>query len=153
SAEPAADAEPANPVGRLAGGELVGRREELARLRGLLDRALGGHGALALVAGEPGIGKTRLAEELAAYGALRGARVLWGRSYEGDGTPAYWPWVQIVRAYLAQRPEEAWRAEMGAGAADIARVVPDMGDTPLAPEEPEQARFRFFEAMGRFLAA
>ena len=153
---PAREAEEANPLGRLAQGQFVGRRDELERLRALLDGALSGRGALALVAGEPGIGKTRLVEELAAYGGLRGARVLWGRCYEGDGAPAYWPWVQIVRAYLAVRPAEAWAAEMGAGAADIARVVPEAGAAAGEPaaaaadESPEEARFRFFEAMGSF---
>src|SRR3954447_11412453 len=146
-----------NPIGRLSQGEFVGRRDELERLRGLVDAALDGRGALALVSGEPGIGKTRLLEELGAYAALRGARVGWGRCYEGDGAPAYWPWVQLVRAYLAARPVEASLAAMGAGAADIARVVPEVAEATGTPapangmESPEQARFRFFEAMGRFL--
>ncbi|HEY3021027.1 MAG TPA: AAA family ATPase, partial [Solirubrobacteraceae bacterium] len=149
----AREAEEANPLGRLAQGQFVGRREELDRLHALLDGALAGRGALALVAGDAGIGKTRLVEELAAYGGLRGARVLWGRCYEGDGAPAYWPWVQIVRAYLAVRPPEAWAAEMGAGAPAIARVVPEVGEAPpdAADESPEEARFRFFEAMGGFV--
>src|SRR4051812_15004157 len=146
-----------NPIGRLSQGEFVGRGDELERLRELMDAALDGRGALALVSGKPGIGKTRLLEELGAYAALRGARVGWGRCYEGDGAPAYWPWVQLVRAYLAARPVEASLAAMGAGAADIARVVPEVAEATGTPapangmESPEQARFRFFEAMGRFL--
>ena len=146
-----------NPIGRLSQGEFVGRRDELERLRGLMDAALDGRGALALVSGEPGIGKTRLLEELGAYAALRGARVGWGRCYEGEGAPAYWPWVQLVRAYLAVRPVEDVVAAMGAGAQDIARVVPEVAEATGAPppgtgmDSPEQARFRFFEAMGRFL--
>jgi len=146
-----------NPIGRLSQGEFVGRGDELERLRELMDAALDGRGALALVSGEPGIGKTRLLEELGAYAALRGARVGWGRCYEGDGAPAYWPWAQLVRTYLNARPVEASLAAMGAGARDIARVVPEVAEATGTPaptngmDSPEQTRFRFFEAMGRFL--
>src|SRR4051812_968123 len=151
-ASPAAAAE-SNPWGPLAQGAFVGRRDELQRLRTLADDAVAGHGRVALVSGEAGIGKTRTVEEVAAYAGLRGARMLWGRCYEGDGAPAYWPWVQLVRAYLAARPEEEWRAEMAAGAGVIARVVGEVGAAETVDESPERARFRFFEAMADFLAA
>ena len=68
-----------------------------------------------LLVGEPGIGKTRLAEELATYAGLRGAQVLWGRCYEWEGAPAYWPWVQIIRAYVHDRDPQALRSELGPG--------------------------------------
>ena len=54
-----------------------------------------------------GIGKTRTAEELAEYAGARGARVVWGRCWEGDGAPPFWPWVQIVRACVATLAREA----------------------------------------------
>src|ERR1700756_5998334 len=63
----------------------VGRAGELAALTADLDAAVGGRGGVVLVAGEPGIGKTRLAEELAARASGRGAAVLWGRCWEGAG--------------------------------------------------------------------
>src|ERR1700756_5840526 len=68
----------------------VGRAGELAALTADLDAAVGGRGGVVLVAGEPGIGKTRLAEELAARAIGRGAVVLWGRCWEGAGAPAVW---------------------------------------------------------------
>ena len=68
-----------------------------------LDDALAGRGRLFLLVGEPGIGKSRLAEELIAPGAsARGARVLVGRCWEAGGAPAYWPWVQSLRALRAR---------------------------------------------------
>ena len=55
------------------------------------------HGLLVMLAGEPGIGKNGAAEELDTYAVPRGMRVLWGRSYEEGGAPAYWPWIQARR--------------------------------------------------------
>ena len=90
-----------------------------------------------MVVGEPGIGKTRTSEELATYAKMRGAQVLWGRCYEGDGAPAYWPWVQIIRSYVHDCEPKALASEMGPGAADIAAVVSEVRDAlPGLPEPP-----------------
>jgi hypothetical protein len=67
---------------------LVGRERELAALVGALDDALAGSGRLTLLAGEPGIGKSRLAEELGRQARQRGARVCVGRCWEAGGAPA-----------------------------------------------------------------
>ena len=75
----------------------IGRRRELQELVAGLSQVASGHGTLFLVSGEPGIGKTRLADQLAAHAAAEGFFVLWGRCWEGDGAPAYWPWIQILR--------------------------------------------------------
>ena len=108
----------------------VGRTGELAALTADLDAAVGGHGGVVLVAGEPGIGKTRLAEELAARAIVRGAVVLWGRCWEGAGAPAFWPWVQVIRGYVQAQAEDlaSLRHDLGAGAADIAQLVPAVHD-------------------------
>src|SRR5262245_1625791 len=71
----------------------VGRSAEIAALDAALEAARSGYGGVALLAGEPGIGKTRLADELSERAAAQGALVLWGRCYEGAGAPAFWPWV------------------------------------------------------------
>jgi DNA-binding CsgD family transcriptional regulator/tetratricopeptide (TPR) repeat protein len=136
----------------------VGREAELAALTAELDAALAGSGGVVLVAGEPGIGKTRLAAELAAQASARGGLVLWGRCWEGEGAPAFWPWVQIVRAYVQVADPAALRRDMGAGAADIAQVVPAvrdcLPDLPAPPStEPEAARFRLFDSLAGFLRA
>ncbi|MGI8863936.1 MAG: protein kinase domain-containing protein [Solirubrobacteraceae bacterium] len=77
----------------------VGRGDELGRLQGAFTEACAGAGRVALVAGQAGMGKTRLADELAHYAESHGAYVLWGRCHETGGAPAYWPWIQVVRAY------------------------------------------------------
>jgi len=142
----------ANPLDRLAAGVFVGRDRELGQLRDAFDDALSGRGRILMLVGEPGIGKTRTAEELATYARLRGAQVLWGRCYEGEGAPAYWPWVQIIRAYVHDREPGTLMSEMGPGAADIAEVVSEVRERlpglPKPPElEPEQARFRLFDSI------
>jgi len=136
----------------------VGRAGELAALIADLDAAVGGRGGVVLVAGEPGIGKTRLAEELAARAMGRGAVVLWGRCWEGAGAPAFWPWVQVVRGYVQVQAEDlaSLRHDLGAGAADIAQLVPAVHDRipdlPAPPPlEPEAARFRLFDSLAGFL--
>jgi DNA-binding NarL/FixJ family response regulator len=135
----------------------VGRQAELAALGADLDAAAG-RGGVVLLAGEPGIGKTRLAEELAARATTRGALALWGRCWEGEGAPAFWPWIQLVRAYVQTADLAGLRRDMGAGAADIAQLVPAVRD--LVPElpappptEPEAARFRLFDSLAGFLRA
>lgn len=75
---------------------LVGRDREIAMLRGWLDEALSGHGRVALVGGEAGIGKTALASWLASEARNGGARVLIGRSTEAEGAPPNWPWLQVL---------------------------------------------------------
>src|SRR5580698_5993903 len=136
----------------------VGRARELAALTTDLDAAVSGRGRVVLVAGEPGIGKTRLAEELAPRATARGAAVLWGRCWEGAGAPAFWPWVQIVRRYVQVQAGDptSLRHDLGFGAAEIAQLVPAVHDcvpdlpTP-PPLEPEAARFRLFDSLTGFL--
>jgi len=140
----------------LAGGVFVGRQREMGDLKACLEDALSGRGRMVMLVGEPGIGKTRTAHELATYAGLRGAQVLWGRSYEEQGVPPYWPWVQAIRSYVRERDPEQLRSEMGSGAADIAEVVSDvrerLPDLQPAPQlEPEQARFRLFDSITAFL--
>src|SRR5262245_36650245 len=88
----------------------VGRGEELARLWDGVENALATRGSLYLLVGDPGIGKTRLADELGGRAAERQVPVLWGRCWESGGAPAYWPWVQILRA-CASRLDAATLAE------------------------------------------
>jgi predicted ATPase len=140
-------------------GSFVGREHELETLCAALDEAIAGHGEIVMLAGEPGIGKTRTAQELADYAGRHGASVLWGRCYEEAGAPPYWPWVQIFRGALAVVDPRALLAEVGPAASDMADIVPEIRD--LAPtlepsgrlEDPAQARFRMFESIHQFFAS
>jgi DNA-binding CsgD family transcriptional regulator/tetratricopeptide (TPR) repeat protein len=121
-----------------------------------MDAAMTGHGGVAMLAGEPGIGKTRTAQELASYAESLGAQVWWGSCHEQQGAPPYWPWVQPIRSYILQTKPEHLAAQMGAGAAEISEIIPEvfekLPDLEAASSlEPEQARFRLFESISRFL--
>jgi class 3 adenylate cyclase len=134
----------------------VGRDRELAELLAALDDLPSRGGALFLLSGEPGIGKTRLVEEFTARATKRGARVLSGRCRESGGAPPYWPWVQCLRALIQEAEPALLAAQLGAGASDIAQIVPTLrevfSDLPLPPSlDPEGARFRLFDAVTTFL--
>lgn len=80
---------------------LVGREWELRELTTALERATRGSGGALIVAGAPGIGKTRLAMELTTAAQAAGVGVHWGRCWQGDAAPAFWPWVQVLRSMQA----------------------------------------------------
>ena len=142
---------------RLGGGAFVGRHREMGELNAALEDALSGRGRVVMLVGEPGIGKTRTSEEMAIQAREHGAAVLWGRCPEESGVPPYWPWVQAIRSYAVARKTEALRAELGAGAAEIAEIVPEVKErlpdlrSPAPLGDPEQARFRFFDSIASFL--
>ncbi len=145
------DAGPAAALPAL--GPFVGRERELRELRGALDGALEGRGGMVLLAGEAGIGKTRLAHEAAVYAAVQGALVLRGSATEDEGTPPYWPWIQILRAYVDEVGLDELLRQMGTGAPFLTQLVPEIRD--LIPEPPAtngdlapaQARFRLFDSV------
>src|SRR5262245_9379174 len=97
----------------LAWGQFIGRAGEMAALRAAIDAALGGQASLVMVAGEPGIGKTRLAEEAGAYARLRDGQVLVGRCYEGELASLYSSFVEVIREYVSTRPDDVLKTEMG----------------------------------------
>jgi eukaryotic-like serine/threonine-protein kinase len=135
----------------------IGRTAELTTLKAAVERALEGRGSLVLVAGEPGMGKTRLVEEAAVYARLRGTQVLKGHCYETESTRPYLPFVDAIRSYVATQTTQALREELSAGASDVAKLVseirhrlPDLPDAPRHSDEEE--RYRLFESVSSFLA-
>ncbi|UCD58268.1 MAG: DUF2791 family P-loop domain-containing protein, partial [Candidatus Hydrogenedentota bacterium] len=135
----------------------VGREKERAELRGFLDQTQNGQGALVMITGEPGVGKTRLCEELAAEARGRGFLTLTGHCYEMKGTPPYIAFVEIIE--LAARIVEpgALRAALGDSAPAVARLVPALyrlvPDIPRpAKSLPEQERRYLFTAAHDFMA-
>jgi hypothetical protein len=135
---------------------LVGRDGELAELLAGLDDAAAGTARLFLLAGDPGIGKSRLAGEAAARARDRGIKVVWGRCWEAGGAPVYWPWVQALRALVRGVGREELVPQLRAGApfvaqivAEVAEILPEVGPPP--PMGAEAARFRLFDAVTAFL--
>src|SRR6476646_1208594 len=114
----------------------VGREAERAEIRAALARAAAGQGGLILLVGEPGIGKTRLADEASDDARGLGFEVVWGRCWEGEAPPAYLPWTQVMRAI----------ARPAAGrAAALAPVLPEL--RTAAPTAGEAAGFELAEAV------
>jgi hypothetical protein len=149
----------ANPLERLARGAFVGREGELERLRAAVDQAFAGHGSVAMVVGEPGIGKTRTCLELETYARMRGGRVIWGRAHEAAGAPPYRPWVQVGDSYSQQFGLEgvADRLDPGDGP-ELSRIFPGLRQQPnyVPPPDivdPDSAQFRLFEAYSHLLRA
>lgn len=134
----------------------VGRDGVMARLEGLLQRALAGEGCCVAIGGEPGIGKTRILEELAQRGRRLGAAPLLGWCYEGEGAPPYWPWVQILRAQLQEHRAEALRDQIEPGE-ELLALLPELGATSgstlrVRRGSPPENRFHLFESLSRWLA-
>jgi hypothetical protein len=139
-----------------AGRAFIGRAPELALLEARLAEAAAGRGSFVGVGGDPGIGKTRILEELVLRAALPDERVLWGRCLAHEGVPPYWPWSQALRSWVERAEPAALRADLGPGAADVAQLVPEvrerLPDVGTAPHiDPEQARFRLFDSVATFL--
>ena len=150
-------AEPADGAGqRPHDAAFIGRERELRAIGRLLARALSGTSATVAIAGEPGIGKSHTAEVVARWAGERGMQVLWGRCNEEPGAPPHWPWLQLVRGWLQSHDDEALRRVLGAAAAPLAEIVPEVaarlpGCEPLpAIADATQARFRLFEAISGF---
>jgi DNA-binding CsgD family transcriptional regulator len=135
--------------GRVVADRMVGRQRELDALRAWVGAARDGVGRLVLCAGEPGIGKTRLAQELAGVALAGGTAVAWGRCVEAEGAPAFWPWRQVLRslgvdadAVLTGRvesPEDRFRAfdnvtEAVRGVADQGGLVVILDDIHVGDE-------------------
>ncbi len=137
---------------------LVGRERELAELDAALGEALSGRGRLVVLTGEPGIGKTALARAFVERAAERGAAWAWGTCWDGGGAPAYWPWVQVVRALARNEDATSLRDLLGDGAPWLAGLLPELSETPGPPAQQgamdsDQARFRLFDALASLLAA
>lgn len=134
--------------------ELVGRERELAALEEHFESALAARPRVVLCRGEPGIGKTRLAEELTGLASARGVAVAWGPAPESSGAPPYWPWRQVLRTVAAD--VDIAKIADGLGVIhDLVRVAPDVFDASgrdRGGSGSSEDRFRLFDAVARLLS-
>lgn len=135
---------------------LVGRAHEQVELGAALADARQGHTRFLLLTGEPGIGKTRLADEIARLAAAQGFAIFWGRCREEEGAPAYWPWVQVLEACLRVRRLPPLAVASGPGGKYLRALVPNVrweqADLPARAQTPAgDARFYLFDAVARCL--
>ncbi len=140
----------------VASGPFVGRQDALERMRVRFERARAGARQFVLLAGEPGIGKTRLAAEIANEAHAAGATVLYGRS-DAESLVPYQPFVTAVQHYMAHRISLELPPELEPELSELARLVPALRRhlpelrEPLA-EDGQTRRYRLFEAVTRILA-
>ncbi|HEX2272662.1 MAG TPA: AAA family ATPase [Acidimicrobiales bacterium] len=134
----------------------LGRRDELAELRAGLDDIASSRGRAFLLAGEGGIGKSRLLDALVAEVEPTEVRAVVGRCWQPRAAPPLWPWVQVLRACTAELADDALERHLGPGAADVAVLVPELGQRlpgldPVQPSPSPDARLRLFESVTAFL--
>jgi DNA-binding SARP family transcriptional activator/tetratricopeptide (TPR) repeat protein len=139
-----------------SGRPFVGREEPLEVLRAAWLAARDGGRRMMLITGEPGIGKTRLAAELAAFGHAKDATVLYGRCHLEAVTP-YEPFTEALRHYIASCPPDALGPLLGSGAGELARILPGLAERlpglpPPMEGDPDGDRYRLFEAVASALA-
>jgi tetratricopeptide (TPR) repeat protein len=137
----------------------VGRETERHAIRAAIDRALGGYGSLVMLAGGPGVGKTRLAMEVAEYASRVGFRCCVGHCYERDEPFPYLPFVEIIESNLAQAASlDDFRNRMGENAPELAQIAPSLRrvfpDIPQPMELPPAQKRRYLiqsvsQALGR----
>ena len=107
-----------------------------------------GRGRIAMLVGEPGIGKTRTAEELTQIATAKGFASFWGRCPEQSGAPPYWPWIQVIRSCITRLEPETFRRAVGANAGIVSEIVPDVAtivpdlEVPPTLSDPDSGRFR-----------
>jgi tetratricopeptide (TPR) repeat protein len=145
------------PIEGLTRGRMVGRKTELARLQDLWrGAAVEGRSHMALVSGEPGVGKTRLAHEVTATAQLDGALVLTGGCYENEATTPYLPFLEAFRRIVRERTDDDLAEILGDAAGEIALLAPEiesrLGPFSARPNlSPQEHRLRMFDHVARFL--
>jgi class 3 adenylate cyclase/tetratricopeptide (TPR) repeat protein len=137
---------------------LVGRAGPLDQLSRCWEEARTGCCRVAMLVGEPGIGKTRLAAEFCRGAYSEGALVLLGRCYEESLIP-YQPFVEALRSYAAECPLDELRLHIGPHRRTLARLVPELGEPSAEPADhpfiasSEHERFLLFDAVASLLGA
>jgi tetratricopeptide (TPR) repeat protein len=127
----------------------VGRGAELARLNEIFVQVQSRASQAVLIAGEPGIGKTRLAEVFSEHARSAGALVVTGRAWDGGGAPPYWPVLEALRALTERLDSASLREALGDHAAPLAALLPELAERAgvKAEDTTERGRFELFAAV------
>jgi ATP/maltotriose-dependent transcriptional regulator MalT len=141
------------PVGRLT---FVGRERELSQLRAMLDDAKSGVTRIAVLGGEPGIGKTRTATEFSDIAGSEGFQVRWARCYEDRGSPPLWPWIQLLQSIVDAHGLEQTKDLLGESFRYFAEKIDTLKEEAAVHQfadaaSPQAKRFHFFVTYARFL--
>ncbi len=147
-----------DPLAMLTRTPFVGRATQLERLSKRLDEAFNGRGAVAMLRGEAGIGKTRTLQEFADHAAQRGAMVLRGACYDGEWQPPYGPFAEIIASYARDASAAEISQAIGKRAGILARIAPMLHEKLEGIAEPvsldkEEERFRLFDAVTQFFVS
>jgi predicted ATPase len=113
-----------------------------------------GRGQLAFLTGEPGIGKTRLAQQVS--GLIKPPVLLIGRCQEPEGSPTYYPFTEALRTYFATVPPEFFDTEIRALLGNFTRLVPELRQwlpslAEPVPLEPKQEQLRLMSSVTQFI--
>jgi len=135
----------------------IGRDDEVSHMRERLEAAVRGRGSVILLAGDAGVGKTRLVSELAIYAQDRGFEVLMGRAYEAEGMPPYLPLVEALNQYIKKRSPDELKADLTGGAVYLGQLLPRMREISGVDAvqtlglTPEAERQQLFEGISAFV--
>ncbi|HEY1292365.1 MAG TPA: AAA family ATPase [Chloroflexota bacterium] len=145
-------------AGRIGRSPLIGRQRELGLLREHLADARAGRPMLVVISGPPGIGKSRLLDELTSLELAHDLTVLRGGASQAQGMPPYLPLLQALGEYITGAPAELLWSQLGQHADTLATLFPEIEQRSLQPSSPrpigpEQERYRLFEALVAFLDA
>lgn len=134
---------------------IIARDQELGQLRRLLDALIAGQGSLALISGEPGVGKTHLTHAILAEATQRDCLGIVGHCYEMEGAPPYTPFVEMLDYLGRVAPKDLFRALLGDAASEVAKLMPELRRlfpeiSAVAELRPEQQRRALFHAYRAF---
>lgn len=130
----------------------VGRQQTLSQLKDGLQLSKNRHGQVMFLAGEPGIGKSRTAQEFATLAEESGAEVFFSWCDETQFAPPYWPWLRVVRSILEDETKTDSFKHLGAGGPALASILPEIRQTfpdigEMPDYSPERLTFEFTQAI------
>jgi hypothetical protein len=135
----------------------IGRHHELDQI-GVLLESRTNSAPVVLIAGEPGVGKTRLMREVSRRAESLGWEVLQGRAYDSEGMPPYLPFAEAIAQHERVVDTDAAGTSLATAAPEIALLVPELrGHVTSSPRRssasPGSDRYRLFDAVAEYFLA